>query len=188
MESAKRNLLQEDFESWDYWGWGIWVAEFFTLDYFRDLHESKPELIPDFANMSDQETQWFVDALKDERRKWFALFLIGQAKYQPEVLFPALIEAAVCETNASLNEHFVGAACNFGCDKTAKALFDYAEHGTDVERSHALHAVYWVSKYSMNERSNLLALLRDIALDSKYSDSVRDQARQYYEENTQHPS
>lgn len=81
MESAKRNLPQEDFESWDYWGWDFWVAEFFTLDYFRGLQESKPELMPDFANMLDQETQWFVDALKDERRKWFALCLIGQAKY-----------------------------------------------------------------------------------------------------------
>lgn len=183
MESAKRNLSREDFEHWSYWGWDFWIAEFFTLGYFHDLQESKLEIIPSFGSMSEQETRWFVEALKDERRKWFALCLIEQAKYLPEVLFPALVEAAVCEDDASLNEHFVGAACRFGSCKVAKALFDYAEHGTDVESSHALCAAYWVSKYSTSEeRSSLLALLREIAIDSKYADDVRDQARRYYEE------
>jgi hypothetical protein len=98
-----------------------------------------------------------------------------------------LVEAAVREDDASLNEHFVGVACHFGSCKVAKALFDYVEHGTDVESSQALCAAYWVYKYSTSEeRSSLLALLRDIVHDSKYADDVRGQARGYYDEIIQH--
>ncbi|MBI5954114.1 MAG: hypothetical protein HY865_20850 [Chloroflexi bacterium] len=175
MELAKSNLPKEDIEHWNFWGWSIWVAEFFTPGYFQNLQESKSEIIPNFGNMAAQETRWFVDALKDKQRKWFALCLIEQAEYLPEVLFPALVEAAVREDDASLNEHFVGAACRFGSCKVAKALFDYVEHGTDVESSHALCAAYWVGKYSTSkERISLRALLKDIAHDSKYADAVRD--------------
>jgi hypothetical protein len=76
MESAKSNLPKEDIEHWNFWGWDFWIAEFFTFGYFRNLQESKSEIIPNFGSMSDQEIQWFVDALKDERRKWFALCII----------------------------------------------------------------------------------------------------------------
>jgi hypothetical protein len=75
MESAKQNLPEEEFKSWSHWGWGFWVAELFSVDYFSDLLVSRPEIVPDFAKISDQELQWFIDALEDERCKWFALFL-----------------------------------------------------------------------------------------------------------------
>ncbi len=124
--------------------------------------------------------------LEDEHRKWFALFLIAQAKHLPEVLFPALIRAAVYENDASLNGWFVAIASRFGSCRVAKALFDYAGYGTNIECEHALHAVYWVLAYPVNEeKQDLLVLLRDIALNLEYSDRIRDKARRYYEATTQ---
>jgi hypothetical protein len=107
----------------------------------------------------------------------------------PEPLFPALLRAAVYENDPSLNEHFVEVASDhFGRIRVAEALFDYAEHGTDYERGHALDAVYWVLQHATTEElQSLLALLKTIAVNSRYSNPVRDQARRYYEATTQQP-
>ncbi|MCA9945332.1 MAG: hypothetical protein KC449_17735, partial [Anaerolineales bacterium] len=95
-------------------------------------------------------------------------------------------KAAVYENDASLNGYFVGVASHFGNYEVAKALFDYAQRGTEVERAHALGCFYWVLVgLKPEEENSLLELLKDIALNSTYSDSIRDYARRYYEATTQ---
>jgi hypothetical protein len=114
--------------------------------------------------------------------------LIAQATQLPELFFPALIRAAVYENDASLNEHFVRAAYPFGRVRAAEALFDWAEHGTEFEQGHALHAVNWMLIDStIEERPSLLGYLRGIATNPKYQTSVREKARRGYEWMTQQP-
>jgi hypothetical protein len=181
LEIAKQKLPQKEREIWDYWGWGGWIAEPFTSNYIHNLLNSRPEMIPDFSAAPD-EIQWFVDALNDEQRKWFALGISSQAKALPDVFFLALVQAAVHETNPSLNGCFVGVACRFGPDRVTERLLGYAEHGTGLEQQLALHAFYWVLWYidwKSQEPFKVLAVLEAAATNLQYSSSVREHAQNY---------
>jgi hypothetical protein len=183
LETAKLKLPEQERNHWNDWGWSFWVAEFFTFEYLRNSWKMKPEIIPDFSRLSNEDLRWFTNALENEQCKWFSLFLIAEAKSLPDVLLPALVRAAIYETNPSLNEHFLAVACRFGHCRVAEGLFEYAQYGTEFEKEAALYAFYWLTVFvdsTTEEGRELLALFDTVAANPQYSDTVRDFARRCY--------
>ena len=176
LEETKQRLSRREQEHLNQWGWSFWIAEEFTFGYFQNLLKTEPDLITELSHLSDEDIQWFIDALADEQSKWFALYLIVKVQPLPESMFSALIQAAVNETNPSLNEHFIGVAYDrFGLRRVAEALIKYIERGTDVEEKLA-SAFYWVTVGAGSrpeEREELLAFYKTVATNPDYSDTVR---------------
>ncbi|MEH1767545.1 hypothetical protein [Nostoc sp.] len=102
-----------------------------------------------FLSASEEDINWFIQALADEQRKLFVVFMFNKVtqsapKQLKEVLFSPLIRAAVYERNPSFNRSFVEpCVIAFGHRLVNQALLEFVEHGSNFEKAGAVNALYW---------------------------------------------
>ncbi|MDZ8184795.1 MAG: hypothetical protein RMX96_08090 [Nostoc sp. ChiSLP02] len=102
-----------------------------------------------FLSASEEDINWFIQALEDEQRKLFVVFMANKVtksapKHLKEVLFYPLIRAAIYERNPSLNRSFVEpCVIAFGHRLVNEALLEFVEHGSNFEKAGAINALYW---------------------------------------------
>ncbi len=131
--------------------WDDYCSRFLNT-YLKPGHKEAmntltPLLQQAVAEWSQQDETWLADALQDEHRKWFAVEVISLIQAPiPEVLFHALIRAAIYEVNPSLNREFIR-PCekSDGLSRVGRALLDYFQRGTNYEKSGAANALYWAT-------------------------------------------
>jgi hypothetical protein len=91
-----------------------------------------------------EDIEWLIQALNDERRKWFVVFVLNTAGNTPKSLFAPMIRAAIYELNPSANRAFIEPCLHtFGHRKVYEALLDYLKSGSNFEKAGAARAVYW---------------------------------------------
>lgn len=102
-----------------------------------------------FLSASEEDINWFIQALRDEQRKLFVVFMVNKVtksapKRLKEGLFSPLIRAAVYEINPSFNRSFVEpCVIAFGHRLVNEALLEFVEHGSNFEKAGAVNALYW---------------------------------------------
>jgi hypothetical protein len=96
--------------------------------------------------LSADGRRWLADALADERRKWFALFVVEAFGAVPKTLYAAMVRAAVYEANPSNNRWFVEPCVrSYGHRAVVASLLGYLEGGSNVEKAGAANALYWTN-------------------------------------------
>lgn len=90
------------------------------------------------------DKQWLAEALADNQRKWFVLFVVKVWGSVPKALYGAMIRAAVYEVDPSVNRYFVEPCLHsYGNRRVVESLLKYAETGSDFEKAGAANALYW---------------------------------------------
>ncbi|MEH1922688.1 hypothetical protein [Nostoc sp.] len=92
-----------------------------------------------FLSASEEDINWFIQALADEQRKLFVVFMFNKVaqsapKHLKEVLFSPIIRAAVYERNPSFNRSFVEPCVIAFGHRLAKTHPDsYIRHRIEVQ-------------------------------------------------------
>lgn len=95
-------------------------------------------------NLIEEEKAWFESALRDERLKWFVLWVMHERGEVPVWLVSPLLRAAVYEVDPSSNRSFIEPVSLFyGRRRVFEELLGYARSGTDFEKAGAINAFYW---------------------------------------------
>ncbi len=130
--------------------------EFFSLVELEDKNSSHNEMkkiigkvCSNFPKMNDfKNLGWFVEALNDDKQKWFVAEIFKKRLNVPRLLLEPFIKAAVNETNPSKNRFFIEPCIkSFGDLEVARLLKKYSVEGNKKERGGAEEAFYWVGKF-----------------------------------------
>jgi hypothetical protein len=135
---------------------GLDWGDFHRLSVFeyRELDDDEKHslamqygLVADFTlhcpPTSEEDVAWFRAALKDNKRKFFAAFVLQQSRKVPESLYTPMMRAAVEERNPSANQVFVKPCLfTFGPRRVNETLLDWFECGSDLEKAGAVQAMY----------------------------------------------
>jgi hypothetical protein len=94
---------------------------------------------------ADSDWEWLVNALQDDRQKWFVA-AIFEGYPVPRRLFAPLLKAAVDEVNPSFNRQFVEPCVkSFGHRAVNEFLLNIVERDNDAEIAGAVSALYWAN-------------------------------------------
>ena len=115
-------------------------------DQLAAMEES---LVTDFSAhhppSSQEDVAWFRNALEDEKRKFFAAFVLQEPRKVPEVLFEPMMRAAVYERDPSKNRAFIEpCVATFGLRRVSETLLQWFENGSDLEKAGTVQAMYHV--------------------------------------------
>lgn len=127
-----------------------------TDRYDEVCRELRPLLRAEFAVATNDAWAWLAEALTDEERKWFVVFVLQVHGSVPNVLYRPMIRAAVYEINPSINRSFVEPCVRtFGHRKVITSLLDCVENGSDFEKAGAVNALYWTQiPFRLNQPTN----------------------------------
>ena len=133
--------------------WHDLCDEFLAVWWTRRWGEIEHRLRGDAARLfrtaTPAEREWLAPALEDERRKWFAAFVLDCAGTLPRRFFEPVLRAAVYEVNPSNNRVFVDLCLRSrGTIATVERLLEYVEGGSDFEKAGAASALYWAWGHS----------------------------------------
>jgi hypothetical protein len=143
-------------------------------DQYEDKRTAMEEsLVADFSvhypPSSLEDVAWFRNALEHEQRKFFAAFVFQKPRTVPEVLYEAMIRAAVYERDPSKNRAFVDpCVATFGLPRVSETLLEWFENGSDQEKASAVQAMYHVEALAsspLNQRSFGVIAARDLYRD-----------------------
>src|SRR5215469_12297255 len=114
-------------------------------NYFTAMEE---RLIADFGvhypPSSQEDVAWFLNALDDDRRKYFVAFVLREPRKVPEVLYEPMMRAAVRERDPSNDRVFVEPCMStFGPRRVNETLLAWFESMSDREKAGAVQAMYW---------------------------------------------
>lgn len=104
---------------------------------FRLFDNAKKE----FHSNSEKDIDWLIEALKCNEKKFFVAYFF-QRTSMPGKLFKHMVEAALVEQNASLNNEFIKACLNsYGSEKTLEEVNKQKEKAKDLSK-----VLYWLEK------------------------------------------
>lgn len=96
------------------------------------------------SNPTKEDMEWLRRALLDPQQKWFVAGFVGAAPSFADGLFVPVLNAAIDETNPSLNRDFIEPCVRvFGGHRVTEYLFEVVERGTDFQKAGAVNALYW---------------------------------------------
>jgi hypothetical protein len=96
------------------------------------------------SHPTEDDMEWLTRALLDPQQKWFVVGFVRAAASFAETLFAPVLNAAIDETNPSLNRDFIEPCVRvFGVHRVTEYLFDVVERGTDFQKAGAVNALYW---------------------------------------------
>ena len=88
---------------------------------------------------------WLIQSLKDDKRKWFVAEIFSNYPV-PKRLFEPLLQAAIHETNPSMNRYLVEPCISsYGHRRVNEYLLDVVEGGNDDDIAGAVAALYWAN-------------------------------------------
>ncbi|MCM8526333.1 MAG: hypothetical protein NE327_07445 [Lentisphaeraceae bacterium] len=95
----------------------------------------------EFHSSSDKDINWLIEALKNKEQKFFVAHLF-QRTSMPKKLFKYMVEAALLEENASLNNEFIKACLNsYDSEKTLEEVQKQKEKAKDISK-----VLYWLER------------------------------------------
>ena len=121
-----------------------------TYKEIRQAQESKDNALAfqlfdrakkEFHSCSDKDINWLIEALENKEKKFFVAYLF-QRTSMPKKLFKYMVEAALLEDNASLNNEFIKACLNsYGLEKTLEEVQKQKEKAKDISK-----VLYWLER------------------------------------------
>ncbi len=109
----------------------------------EDAHRQLKAVARQIAQYSQEDLQWLISALEDDKRKWFVAGVFG-FKQLPERLFVPMLRAGVLERDPSNNLEFIRpCVLSYGATRVCTALLEYLETGSNEEKAGAVSALYW---------------------------------------------
>jgi hypothetical protein len=98
-----------------------------------------------------EDWHWLSDALADPQQKLFVA-LVFKRQPVPKRLLKAFLHAGVMERNPSINRFFIEPCIrSWGGREVSQRLLNYLQTGSNVEKSGAASAFYWVKGNPRNE-------------------------------------
>ena len=95
----------------------------------------------EFHSSSDKGIDWLIEALKSPEKKFFVAHVF-QRTSMPKKLFKHMVEAALLEENASLNNEFIKACLNsYAREKTLEEVRKQKEKAKDISK-----VLYWLER------------------------------------------
>ena len=130
-------------------------------DYWTAMEE---RLVADFSvhypPSSQEDVAWFLNALDDDRRKYFVAYVLRELRKVPEVLYEPMMRAAVGERDPSKDRVFVEPCmATFGLRRVNETLLAWFENMPDQKKAGAVQAMYWAALVNIrdSDRSRLAA-------------------------------
>lgn len=133
--------------------WESFCEQFLAIrgsrNYSREIKSLMKTMNRDKTGLKPDDYQWFLDALLDEKRKWFVVFFLvfflsEIIRRNAEKLYQPLIGAAILEESSSQNRKFIELCLKtYGHREVYDTLLQYVKNGSNEEKKGAVRALYW---------------------------------------------